>query len=199
MHGNLKVLRRKGKTHGTKETRGKYNKGKSIRKRDKSVYRRLEAGHWEADTVVSGSGKSKACFVTLAERKTRFYIALKVPDKKAATVEEAIVKMLSQYPPQLVKTITCDRGTEFANWANIERRLNCDLYFADPYCAWQKGTNENSNGLLREVYPKGRNLSRVAQATLNKNLALINARPRKVLNFHSAQSLWNFELANCCT
>ena len=199
VHGNLKVLRRKGKTHGTKETRGKYNKGKSIRKRDKSVYRRLEAGHWEADTVVSGSGKSKACFVTLAERKTRFYIALKVPDKKAATVEEAIVKMLSQYPPQLVKTITCDRGTEFANWANIERRLNCDLYFADPYCAWQKGTNENSNGLLREFYPKGRNLSRVAQATLNKNLALINARPRKVLNFHSAQSLWYFELANCCT
>lgn len=156
--GNLKVLRRKGKTHGIKETRGKYNKGKSIRKRDKSVYKRLEAGHWEADTVVSGLGKSKACFVTLAERKTRFYIALKVPDKRAATVEEAIVKQLSQYPSQLVKTITCDRGTEFANWANIERRLNCDLYFADPYCAWQKGSNENCNGLLREFYPKGRNL-----------------------------------------
>jgi len=199
VNGNLKVLRRKGKTHGIKETRGKYNKGKSIRKRDKSVYKRLEAGHWEADTVVSGLGKSKACFVTLAERKTRFYIALKVPDKKAATVEDAIVKLLSQYPAQLVKTITCDRGTEFANWANIERRLNCDLYFAEPYCAWQKGTNENSNGLLREFYPKGRNLSRVAQTTLNKNLALINARPRKVLNFHSAQSLWDFELANCCT
>ena len=199
VHGNLKVLRRKGKTHGTKETRGKYNKGKSIRKRDKSVYRRLEAGHWEADTVVSGSGKSKACFVTLAERKTRFYIALKVPDKKAATVEEAIVKMLSQYPPQLVKTITCDRGTEFANWANIERRLNCDLYFADPYCAWQKGTNENLNGLLREFYPKGKNLERVSEKTLKKNLALINARPKKVLNFQKPVDLFEENLAKYCT
>lgn len=199
VNGNLKVLRRKGKTHGSKDNRGKYAKGKSIRKRDKSVYSRKEAGHWEADTVVSGLGKSKACFVTLAERKTRFYIAMKLPDKKALTVENAIVKLLSVYPPQLVKTITCDRGSEFANWASIEKRLNCDVYFADPYCAWQKGTNENSNGLLREFYPKGRNLSRVAPATLKRNLALINARPRKVLNFRSAQFLWDLELANCCT
>ena len=199
VNGNLKVLRRKGKTHGSKDNRGKYAKGKSIRKRDKSVYSRKEVGHWEADTVVSGLGKSKACFVTLAERKTRFYIAMKLPDKKALTVENAIVKLLSEYPPQLVKTITCDRGSEFANWASIEKRLNCDVYFADPYCAWQKGTNENSNGLLREFYPKGRNLSRVAPATLKRNLALINARPRKVLNFRSAQFLWDLELAKCCT
>ena len=199
VNGNLKVLRHKGKTHGTKETRGKYNKGKSIRKRDKSVYKRKEAGHWEADTVVSGMGKSKACFVTLIERKTRYYIAMKLPDKKAATVEDAIVKLLSQYPDQLVKSITCDRGTEFANWANIEARLHCDVYFADPYCAWQKGSNENCNGLLREFYPKGRNLSRVAPATLKRNLALINARPRKVLQWASALDLWALELAKCCT
>jgi IS30 family transposase len=199
LNGNLKVLRRKGKTHGKKETRGKYNKGKSIRKRDKSIYRRLEAGHWEADTVVSGLGKSKACFVTLAERKTRYYIAMKLPDKKASTVEDGIVALLSPFPPELVKTITCDRGTEFANWARIEERLGCEVYFADPYCAWQKGTNENSNGLLREVYPKGRNLSRVSPATLKRNLALINARPRKVLNWNSAIDLWDFELAKCCT
>ena len=197
--GNLKVLRRKGKSHGVKENRGKYTKGKSIRKRDKSVYSRKVAGHWEADTVVSGLGKSKACFVTLAERKTRYYIAMKLPDKKAVTVENAIVKLLSEFPPQLVRSITCDRGSEFANWAAIEQRLNCDVYFADPYCAWQKGSNENSNGLLREFYPKGRNLSRVAPATLKRNLAFINARPRKVLNFRSAQFLWDLELANCCT
>ncbi len=96
--GNLKVLRRKGKSHGVKETRGKYSKGKSIRKRDKSVYSRQEAGHWEADTVVSGQGKSKACFATLAERKTRFYIAVKLPDKKAGTMENAIVSALSAFP-----------------------------------------------------------------------------------------------------
>lgn len=157
--GNLKVLCRKGKSQGTKETRGKYSKGKSICKRDKSVYSR----------------------------------------RKAETMENAVVSALSVFPPQLVKTITCDRGAEFANWRRIEERLHCDVHFADPYCAWQKGTNENLNGLLREFYPKGRNLSRVAPATLKRNLALINARPRKVLNFLSAQELWDFELISCCT
>ena len=199
LKGNLKVLRRKGKSHTIKETRGKFNKGKSIRKRDKGVYSRKEAGHWEADTVVSGLGKSKVCFATLAERKTRFYIAVKMPDRKADTMAATIIRTLSEFPPELVKTITCDRGTEFANWREIEEKLNCDVYFADPYCAWQKGTNENSNGLLREFYPKGRNLSRVSPTTLKRNLALINARPRKVLNFYSAQHLWNLELLKCCT
>ncbi len=144
------LLRRNGQSHGRKETRGKYNQGKSIRKRDKSVYSRLEAGHWEADTVVSGQCKSKACFATLTERKTRFYIAVKMPDRRAATMENAIVSALSAFPPQLVKSITCDRGTEFANRRRIEERLHCDVYFADPHCAWQKGANEDLNGLLRE-------------------------------------------------
>ena len=92
--GNLKVLRRKGKSHGSKETRGKYSKGRSIRKRDKSVYSRKEAGHWEADTVVSGQGKSKACFATRAECRTRFYIAVKILDRRAETMENAIVSVL---------------------------------------------------------------------------------------------------------
>ena len=194
LNGNLKVLRRKGKSHLGKETRGKYNLGKSIRKRDKSVYSRKEAGHWEADTVVSGQGKSKSCFATLAERKTRFYIAVKIPDRKAETMAAAIVSALRDVPSELVKSITCDRGSEFANWQSIEKQLNCDVFFADPYCAWQKGTNENLNGLLREFYPKGRNLSRVSPKTLLRNLALLNARPRKVLNYRSPQVLWDEEL-----
>ena len=178
---NLKVLRRKGKSRGKKETRGKFNLGKTIRKRDKSVYKRQEFGHWEADTVVSGRGKSKACFATLAERKTRYYIAIKMPNRNAD------------------KTITCDRGTEFANWQTIEKELNCSVYFADPYCAWQKGTNENLNGLLREFYPKGKNLSRVSPVTLKKNLALINARPKKVLNYNNPLDLFNDSIKKCCT
>ena len=191
---NLKVLRRKGKSRGKKETRGKVNLGKSIRKRDKSVYKREEFGQWEADTVVSGRGKSKVCFATLAERKTRFYIAIKMPNRNADTMAKAIISALSELPSEAVKSITCDRGAEFANWQTIEKELNCSVYFADPYCAWQKGTNENLNGLLREFYPKGRNLSRVSPATLKRNLALINARPRKVLKFVSAQHLWDLEL-----
>lgn len=199
LNGNCKVLRRKGKSHGVKETRGKFNLGKSIRKREKSVYKRSEFGHWEADTVVSGRGKSKVCFATLAERKTRFYIAIKMPNRNADTMAKAVIDALSEFPSEAVKTITCDRGTEFAKWLDIENELNCDVYFADPYCAWQKGTNENLNGLLREFYPKGRNLSRVSPATLKKNLALINARPKKVLNFQKPVDLFELELKKCCT
>jgi len=196
---NLKVLRRKGKSRGKKETRGKFNLGKSIRKREKSVYKRKEFGHWEADTVVSGRGKTKACFATLAERKTRYYIAIKMPNRQADTMAKAIIVALSELPHEAVKSITCDRGTEFANWQMIEEQLNCNVYFADPYCAWQKGTNENLNGLLREFYPKGRNLSRVSPATLKKNLALINARPKKVLGFKKPVDLFALCLAECCT
>ena len=196
---NLKVLRRKGKSRGKKETRGKFNLGKSIRKRDKSVYQREEFGHWEADTVVSGRGKSKVCFATLAERKTRFYIAIKMPNRNADTMAKAIISALSEFPSETVKSITCDRGTEFANWQTIEKELNCSVYFADPYCAWQKGTNENLNGLLREFYPTGRNLSRVSPTTLKKNLALINARPKKVLKFQKPVDLFELSLKKCCT
>jgi len=196
---NLKVLRRKGKSRGKKETRGKFNLGKSIRKREKSVYKRKEFGHWEADTVVSGRGKTKACFATLAERKTRYYIAIKMPNRQADTMAKAIIAALSELPHEAVKSITCDRGTEFANWQMIEEQLNCNVYFAGPYCAWQKGTNENLNGLLREFYPKGRNLSRVSPATLKKNLALINARPKKVLGFKKPVDLFALCLAECCT
>ena len=199
LRSTLKNLRRKGKTRKRMGNGGRFTTGKSIRKRDKSVYSRKEFGHWEADTVVSGQGKSKACFATLAERKTRYYIAIKIPDRKGETMAKAIIDALSKFPEGAVKTITCDRGSEFACWREIEKALSCDMYFADPYCAWQKGTNENLNGLLREFYPKGRNLSRVSPATLKKNLALINARPKKVLHYYTPQDLFELNLFNCCT
>ena len=133
--GILKVLRKKGKTRKRLGNGGRFTTGKSIRKRDKSVYKRKEFGHWEADTVVSGRGKTSACFATLAERKTRFYIAIKLPDRKGSTLAKAVITALSQLPKGAVKTITCDRGSEFANWREIESALNCQMYFADPYCA----------------------------------------------------------------
>ncbi|PWL85295.1 MAG: IS30 family transposase [Oscillospiraceae bacterium] len=190
VNGSLKVLRRKGKSHGVKETRGKYSKGKSIRKRDKSVYSRQEAGHREADTTVSGQGKSKACFAALAESKTRFYIAVKIPGRKAEAMENAIVAARSAFSLDWSRPLPATgvrSSPTGAVWRRMEEQLHCEVYFTDPYCAWQKGANENLNGLLREFYPRGRNLSRVAPATLKRNLALLNARPRKVLNFRSAQ------------
>ena len=135
----------------------------------------------------------------MAERTTRYYIAIKIPDRTGETMAEAIIKELSKLPKGAVKTITCDRGSEFACWRQIEKELHCDMYFADPYCAWQKGTNENLNGLLPEFYPKGRNLSRVSEVTLKKNLALLNARPKKVLGYKKPVDLFNFFLSMCCT
>lgn len=199
LRSTLKNLRRKGKTRKRLGNGGRFTTGKSIRKRDKSVYTRKEFGHWEADTVVSGKGKTKACFATLAERKTRFYIAVKIPDRNSETMTNAVIKALSIFPKGAVKTITCDRGSEFAGWRKIEEKLHCSMYFADPYCAWQKGTNENLNGLLREFYPKGHNLERVSEKTLKKNLALINARPKKVLHYQKPVDLFNFFLTKCCT
>ena len=197
--GNVNVLRKKGKTRKRLGNGGRFTTGKSIRKRDKSVYKRKEFGHWEVDTVVSGRGKTKACFATIAERKTRYYIAIKLPNRTGEEMAKALISELSKLPQGAVKTITCDRGSEFSEWREIENRLNCNMYFADPYCAWQKGTNENLNGLFREFYPKGKNLERVSEKTLKKNLALINARPKKVLNFQKPIDLFNEYLKKCCT
>lgn len=192
----MENLRRKGNFKRPAEKRGKFNDGgRTIRKRDRSVYGRKELRHWEGDTVESGRNdhkrKSKVCFVTLVERKSRKYIAIKVPDKTAASVTPAIIKALEDMPSDLVKTITFDRGKEFSGYKEIEEALNCRTYFCDPYCAWQKVTNENSNGLLREFYPKGMDLSEVDEKELEHNLELLNNRPRKCLDYKTPDEIIN--------
>ena len=196
--GNKKLLRRKGKG-GWYETRGKFNKGKSIRKRDKRVYKRADYGHWELDTVVSGRGKAKDCFITLVERKSRFYKAIKSPNRHADVVAGLIINYLKRFPSELVKTITTDNGNEFADWQTIEKELNCEVYFCDTFCAWQKGSNENSNGLLREFFPKGYNLSKYTQVYIDKKVNLINNRPRKCNNWISPSKLMSEAISECCT
>lgn len=198
INGNKKLLRRKGKG-GWYETRGKFNKGKSIRKRDKKIYRRADYGHWELDTVVSGLGKSKACFITLVERKSRFYKAIKSPNRHSDVVARLIIDYLKHFPSELVKTITTDNGAEFADWQTIEKELNCEVYFCDTFCAWQKGSNENSNGLLREFFPKGYNLSKYTQIYIDKKVNLINNRPRKCNNWISPSKLMSEAISECCT
>ena len=201
---SIKHLRRKGKFKRPAETRGRFNLGKTIKKRPKEVYRRNTFGHWEADTVVSGKQnnytlKSKYCFVTLAERLTRRYIVKWIPDRKEETVTNAIIELLKDLPSEAVKTITCDRGKEFAGWKKIEEELNTNIYFANPYCAWQKGTNENSNGLLREFYPKQMDLSQTNEKEVQQVIELLNNRPRKCINYKTPNELFNEYLLDCCT
>ena len=204
INGDKKKLRRQGKFKRPAETRGRFNIGKTIKKRPKEVYNRNNFGHWEADTVVSGkldnrTLKSKYCFVSLAERKTRLYLVKWIPDRTEETVTNAIIELLQKFPKDAVKTITCDRGKEFAGWKKIEEALQTNMYFADPYCAWQKGTNENSNGLFREFYPKSMDLSKTTEKEVQKNLELLNNRPRKCINYKTPNEYFNECLLKCCT
>ncbi len=179
---NLNLLRRKGKSRKSKETRGKFNIGTSILKRPKEVKTRETFGHWELDTIVSARGKSKGCLATFVERKTRYYIAIPMKDRSKESMFKAIKILLTLFPKESFKTFTSDRGKEFSCYKDVEN-IGIEFYFADPYSSWQRGTNENSNGLLREYYPKKTDLSTIDFVELVDNLIQLNNRPRKCLGF----------------
>lgn len=182
---NMKNLRRKGKFRkkGDKRCKSSIDESRKIANRPEEISSRIDFGHWEGDTVESGKTKSTTCFVTLVERKSRFCIAIKVPCKKEEEVTKAIINALSQFPKELVKSITFDRGKEFSGYEKIEKELNCQTYFCDAHSPWQKGSNENTNGLLREFYQKGMDLSKVSEEELTNNLSLLNNRPRKCIGY----------------
>ncbi len=190
-------LRHKAKRR-SKETRGKFKTGRSIQKRPKSIKYRVMFGHWELDTIVSSRGKSKACFATFLERQTRFYVAIKMKDRTATSMKEAIEKLAKVLPLKARKSFTTDRGKEFACYEEVEKELKTLIFFADPYAAWQRGSNENSNGLLREYYPKKTDLGKVTEEDLIEKLILLNTRPRKCLNWETPFKLFLDKL-KCCT
>jgi len=154
VYGHLHVLRHKGKRRKPLETRGKFLIGTSISKLPKAVRKRKTFGHWELDTVVSSRGKSKACVATFLERKTRLYAAVEMPDRTAHSMEIAFGVVASQFPIGTFQSETTDRGKEFACFAALENYHNVNVYFADPNSSWKRGSNENSNGLLREFSPE---------------------------------------------
>lgn len=193
---DLSVLRNKGKSRKPKETRGKFNVGTSISKRPKKVKKRIEFGHWELDTVVSSRGKSKGCFATFAEMKTRAYFAIKMSNRSKDSMYKAIKQLISSLPKGVFKSFTSDRGKEFSCYEDVESKLKIDFYFADPYSAWQRGTNENSNGLLREFYPKKTDLSLVDEKDLINTIYKINSRPRKCLEFNTPFEEFLYEINN---
>lgn len=166
---------------------GKYTKRmiikdkKSIHSRPKEVDGKTRFGDWESDTVV-GKGQS-GYIATHVERKTKYLIAVKMDDKKAETLNRATAEGFCDMPNSYIKTITSDNGTEFANFKNLEDLFECDFYFADPYSSWQRGLNENTNGLLRQFFPKKIDFKSFNQNTLDYAVGLLNHRPRKSLNY----------------
>ena len=134
--GDVKKLRRKGKSLKPKETRGKFNIGKSIKNILKDTRKRESLGHWELDTVVSSLGKLKACLSTFVERKSRYLIAQVIKNRKSETFNLHCFKAFEYISNKLIKIFTADRGKEFAGYNEIEKALNIDVYFADPYVSW---------------------------------------------------------------
>ena len=136
------------------------------------------------DTVVSSRGKSKGCLATFLERKTRFYLAFKIPDRTAKSMFLAIKQLCKLFPKEALKTFTSDRGKEFACYPLVEN-LGISFFFAGAYRSWQRGSNENANGLLREYFPKKTDLATISDKVLNKALDDINHRPRKCLAYRT--------------
>lgn len=151
-----------------------------ISERPDEVEDKEEIGHWEADTVHGTDGY----FVTLAERKTKLFLFDFVKRKTKSAVSRAIIKMLKPYKTDC-KTITFDNGGEFAGHMKIAKALKCKTYFAKPYHSWQRGLNENSNGLLRRYFPKRTSIANITKKALDNVRLLINIRPRKTLDYLS--------------
>jgi IS30 family transposase len=152
----------------------------SIDERPEIVDTRERLGDWEADTVLGKQGSG--VLVTLAERKSRFYLVKRVPSKRADVVRDAVIEMLKPYVEH-VHTITFDNGGEFAEHKAIATALNANAYFAHPYSSWERGLNENFNGLLRQYIPKGSDISLVSDEEVKRAQERINLRPRKCLEF----------------
>jgi transposase, IS30 family len=173
---------RQAKGGTTKSGLGQIVDAVSIRERPAEVEDRAVPGHWEGDLL---SGANNTHIATLVERHTRFVMLLKIPSKDTATVVAALAKQVRKLPQELRRSLTWDRGKEMADHKSFTIATNVQVYFCDPRSPWQRGSNENTNGLLRQYFPKGTDLSRFSQAYLNKIALRLNQRPRETLGFET--------------
>jgi IS30 family transposase len=173
--------KRRIKGKGRKVRKTKIPNRVSIDARPKAVDQRKQIGHWEGDTLISR--KSKAALHSMTERVTRLLRLSKLNSKSAAESNKAVVKALRNLPAKAKRTLTLDNGTENAGHEKLTQKLGIKCYFADPYSAWQRGSNEQINGLIRRYLPKGTDFSKIDKDQIKKIEKLINNRPRKCLGF----------------
>ena len=161
---------------------GQITNAVSIRERPAEVEDRAVPGHWEGD-LICGSNNSQ--IATLVERHTRYVMLVRVPSKDTKTVVNALIKQAHKLPRELYKSLTWDRGAEMAGHQRFSLATDINVYFCDPQSPWQRGSNENTNGLLRQYFPKGMDLSNVHQNRLNAVARRLNERPRETLQFRT--------------
>lgn len=181
LYKHLRCQKKRRKRYGKYERRGTIPARKSIEERPEVVDLRERLGDWESDTII-GKGHQGAV-VTLTERNSRFTLIRKVAQKSAELVAQAMIDLLSWV--QHLETITSDNGKEFAAHQKISKKLLIDFYFSHPYASWERGTNENTNGLIRQYLPKMRDLTTVTAQEEIMIMDRLNLRPRKCLDFRS--------------
>lgn len=188
-----KCLRRGGRKPSPhkEETRGRLHGHKTIHQRPKAADTRSQYGHWEGDTVRGAQGKGAAA--TFVDRRSGFLVAALMPDRKAKTLTAAVCSSFSAFPSSLRRSFTVDNGNEFFGYQDIEEQLNTGVYFADPYCSWQRGLNENTNGLLRQYFPKKCDFLAVSPQDFQAVVHSLNTRPRKRLGFRSPAECFPFK------
>ena len=160
----------------------------SISERPASVEDRAVPGHWEGDLI---AGSKNTYIATLVERHTRYVMLAKVANKDTQSVVNALIKQSKKLPRELYKSLTWDRGKELADHKRFSLATNIDVYFCDPRSPWQRGSNENTNRLLRQYYPKGTDLSVYSQTQLSRVARQLNERPRKTLDFETPAKRFN--------
>jgi IS30 family transposase len=161
---------------------------KNIAERPQIVEGRERFGDWEGDTIEGK--KSSGYIATLVERKSRYLLASKLKDKKAATLTGQGVKAFTIVPKRMRHTLTVDNGPEFAQFKKFEEKTGLTIYFADPYSAWQRGVNENTNGLLRQYFPKGSNFKDIMEKNVDEAVKMLNNRPRKCLDYRTPHEVF---------
>ena len=179
--------RKRRKRYGKHDQRGQIRNRVSIDERPQVVAQKTRIGDWEVDTIIGT--RHKGALVTAVERKTKFTCIKQVPDRKANTVTQALSDMLSPYKNRVL-TITVDNGKEFASHQKIAQALGAAVYFAHPYHAWERGLNENTNGLIRQYFPKNSDLTTPNTTKVRFVQNRLNNRPRKSLNFKKPVELF---------
>jgi IS30 family transposase len=180
LYKHLRCQKKRRKRYGSYDRRGKLPNRRSIEERPQIVGQRQRLGDWEADTIL-GKGR-RGAIVTLTERRSRLALIRKVERRKADHVQAAITELLMPFKA-LVHTLTADNGKEFAEHEKIACDLDTDFFFAHPYSAWERGANENMNGLLRQYFPKNQDFTTITQEEIEVAMTLLNNRPRKCLDF----------------